>query len=146
MTLEQALPAKLLSLTPVTALVGQRVYPDGAIPQGTKQAPAVWPVLTYKQTGSNPTHYLTGERSAVERDSFELTAHGPDLLALAGVRDVLRAALSGTAARGTWGGVGGAAVRACLFEDVFSDDQPPADGSETRARTVRANLTVIWKR
>ena len=84
------------------ARAGTRVYPENAVPQEN----ADWPVLTYRQTGSNPVHYLTGGRSAGERDGFELTARGPDVLANAGVRDYLRALLAGTAARGTWGGPG----------------------------------------
>lgn len=142
MTLEEALTKYLLADSGLTALIGQRLYPDDAIPQGNK----TWPVLTYRQTGSDPVHYLTGERSALERDSYDLTAHSPDRRQCSAVRDRLKAILSGTACRGTWGGGGGVVVRAGLFRDVDADDQPPTDGDETRARTVRVNLTIIWVR
>lgn len=143
MTIEQALKTKLLADTGLTALIGTRLYPADAVPQA--KAPT-YPVLTYRQVGSNPTHYLTGGRSSLERDTFELEAHSPDRLACGQVRDYLRGMLSGTAARGVWGGDGGLTVRACLFEDAYAADETPTDGSEKRPRTLRANLTVIWQR
>lgn len=142
MTLEQALKTKLLADAGLTALIGSRLYPDNAIPQNVTTRPA----LTYRHAGSDPTHYLTGGRSELERDTFEITAHSPNLSDCAAVRDYLRAMLSGTAARGVWGGAGGVTVRACLWQDVYQEDQNPADASEVRPRAVRGNLTILWQR
>lgn len=142
MTIEQALKSYLLADATLVGLIGARLYPDDAVPQNL----ATWPALTYRQAGSNPTHYLTGGRSAVERDAFDLTAHSPNRTECAAVRDRLRDILSGTACRGVWGGVGGVTVRGGRFEDVFADAADPTDGDERRARTLRASLTVIWQR
>lgn len=142
MTLEEGLKSYLLADAGLTALIGSRLYPDDAIPQSN----GTWPVLTYKQTGSDPQHFLDGGRSGVERDTFELAAHSPNRTACAAVRDRLRTILSGTAARGTWGGSGGIAVAGTLFTDVFADLTDPTDGSEKRSRALRATVVVIWNR
>jgi len=140
MTIEDALFAKLSSVAGITALVSTRIYPDTA-PQGAAQ-----PFLIYRQSGRSDRACLSGERSGIVTDEFDLMAEGLDRAALSAIRDAVQAALDGTTARGLWGGVSGVNVRGCLVDTAIANKETPPESSEDHRRELVLSLTVIWKR
>lgn len=140
MTVEDALVAKLKSLGAISALVGTKIFPDTA-PQGTAT-----PYLVYEQTSRSDKACLSGERSGIVMDDFQFFAEGLERSDCAAIRDAVTAAVDGTLARGTWGGVGGIAVRGCTIGTASSSNENPPEASQDFRRKSMLDLTIIWKR
>lgn len=79
-------------------------------------------------------------------DDFELLSEGLERGDCAAVRDALQTALDGTAARGTWGGVGGVSVRGCTVGTASASQETPPEASQDFKREALLDLTIIWKR
>lgn len=140
MTFEAALTAKIAATAGLTALVGARVYPDAA-PEGV-----TGDYLVYQLQNRDDLAVLDGTTNTLVKDTVELTPYGVNRLAVAAIRDAIFTAFNGVAARGTWGGAGGLAVRSCVVESASADRDAPADGSETGDRLNRVTMNVFWQR
>jgi len=140
MTFEEALTAKVAATPALTALVGDRVYPDAA-PQGVTDD-----YLVYELSNRADPPPLGGTTNGLVKDTAELTGYSVNRLKAAAIRDALIAAFNGVAARGAWGGAGGLAVRSCVCESAASNHDPAQDGSETSDRLGRVTLNVFWQR
>lgn len=140
MTIEEALNAKLLSVTAITDIVGTRIYPDTA-PEG-----AAKPYLIFRQRDRDDPACLSGEQQVIVRDDFEFLNEGLERKELGQVRDAIVTALNGTVARGTWGGVSGITVRGCTFGSASANYEQAPDASEQHRRDALLDMTVIWKR
>lgn len=141
MTFEESLAAKWAATSGLTALVpAARLYPDAA-PQGVTDDYVVYEL----STRADPPP-IDGTTNGLVKDTAEFTIYSRNRLTAAAVRDAVITAFNGLAARGTWGGSGGLAVRACVCEQAASNHDPAQDGSETSDRLVRVTLNVFWKR
>lgn len=140
MTIEEALYSKLASVAGITALVSTRIYPDAA-PQG-----ATRPLIVYRHSGRTDKACLSGDQSGLVLDDFELLAEGLEREDCAQIRDAISDGLDGTTARGTWGGVGGLAVRGCTITTASASQEQPPEASEDFRREALLDLTIIWKR
>lgn len=137
MTIEEALKAKLLSVTSLTALIGTQVFPD-EVPQKTTGT-----ALKYEHLDGPEDPYLSGEVNDLHRDTFRLGIVAAVRKNVAAVRDVILSEFGGTAARGLW--QPGIFVSGC-FPRTGSQLYPPIDGSERYDREATVDLVIIWGR
>lgn len=138
MTFEEALTAKVATVTALTDLIGTRFYPDAA-PQGE-----TGDYLIYQLSNRDDPPPLDGSANGLVKETVEFTAYSANRLRAGQIRDAVIAAFNGVAARGAWGGA--YAVRSCVCESASAGRDPPADGSETGDRAGRVTLNVWWKR
>ena len=139
MTIDEALNAYLKANATLTALVGQRIYPD-VVPQDQ----TTFPCLVHRGPTGDETPYLSGEVNDLHRDTFELDAVGPVRKECAAIRDAILETMGGTLSRGLW--QPGIFVSGCMPSMISSNVEQPVDGSERRDRESSVNLLVIWGR
>jgi hypothetical protein len=135
--IEQAMTSRLAGL-----LGHSRIYPDGMIPQGQN----VWPCVVYDHAGDDNAVRLSGGRSGIRIDSFNLEIIGVNRLAVATTREQIVDAFAGSNCRGVWGGVGGIFVTGAVASDANADAVDPQDGTETLYRTERLTLKINWRK
>lgn len=123
MLVEQALRAYLLTVVPVTAIIGQRLYP-GKLPQGTQLPAAVYLSVAAERPGS-----LLGS-SGLCRHQMQLDSLSLDYGQVKALAEQFRLALEGY--RGTW--PGGFAVQAVT---AFTDRDGDYEDETTVSRTIQ---------
>lgn len=137
MTFEQALASKLI------AVVGHsRVFPD-AIPDANVNANQ-WPCVVYARAGGTELFTLNGERPKDHETFVTLTIWGPDRVACAATRDLIRDAFGGVNAQGKWGGADGVYVAGATANDFTAGIDPANDSSDRHTRSESLQLKVFW--
>ena len=90
--IEEALAAKLLATSGVTALTSTRIWPAGSVQAEGADRELVY--VTFERISGAP-HYDHGGESGLQRARVELMAHAPSYGQAKALGEALRAALSG---------------------------------------------------
>ena len=133
MELEEALTAHLKAQSGLTALVGQRIYPD-EIPQGTKL-----PCVCYIKISDIKEHQYIGQDS-FERPVYQLTAFAATKPSARQVTNQLKAALSDYC-----GDMSGIEVQKIELQTEMSSLVTTADGT-TRTYTEYLEYEINYIR
>lgn len=143
--IDQAVKAKLRGLPSVSAVCGEKIYPD-FVPQRVKA-----PYGTFQQNAADRMPYLSQgsngkHQSSVKIDTFRVEFYSERDYDVARIRNAIDRDLSGTKASGRWsdGAAEGPIVTYCSVDDatgqvdrsMFADDEHP--------RAVVCLLTVTW--
>lgn len=139
-TIDQALKAKLLSLTAVAGVVGSNgIYPD-FIPQRAARKAG-----TYSHAGIDRLTRLNGTQSQVKIDTFRIEVTSTRDIDAATVRYAIDRELSGTKAAGRWndGASQGPIVAFCSLDDAATQAERDRVSDE-HLRTTVCMLTITW--
>lgn len=138
-SLAQALKAKLQSLAAVSAVIGDKVYPD-FMPQRVAR-----PGATYSHAGIDRLPHLNGTQSKVKIDTFRIEVASTRTYDVDAVRSAIDRELSGTKAEGRWndGAAQGPIVTFCTLDDAATQvDRDRQADEHTRAAVCL--LTITW--
>ncbi len=136
---EQALLAKILSITPVTALIGSAAYKT-SIPQ-THDLGADGPALTYTISTKTYGHVLTGsDGTSVARVKLTAVAYGYGT-----VKQIVEAAWSAVDIVPTVWGDGSCEIIGVVQQDDSDDSSPPKAGSDQWVYRVNSEYDVKYR-
>lgn len=120
MDIEAAFTAYLLARTGLTAIVGNRIYPDET-PQGVDLARQT--AVVYSQSGADEKIHTHAGQNALEQPAYQFTAYAPTRPQVKAISAQLKAALcdySGT--------MGGLEVQYIRLDTELYDTEHPGDG------------------
>jgi len=138
-SLETNLIAYLLSQSPVTALVGTRIYKVRR-PQAT-----TLPAITVSKVGQEPSFYQAKASSAATA-RFQISCWGATQDAARSVAEAVRGELDGYRA-GTWGSGGTATTILCADHlDDYDLADEPNDGSDIATYQIASDYTVSYRK
>ena len=115
MYLEDSLLTKLLATTALTALVGQRIYYSGHVPQNVTE-----PYLVIQKISETATH-SHGGYSHQKEARVQFTAYSPSYINIRNINKAIFDALDSFTGQLCTGGV---TVQACLFDDEVDLYEP----------------------
>lgn len=142
MTVEEAVRARLLTLTALTALVSTRIYLD-KLPQSP-----TYPCVRVSLVDELSDYHLRGgegvRRARVQVDAFAREVSGVDPYALAvTVADVIHGEDDGTGLSGWAGGIGSPAFQ--VFGIFRIDRRRSYDPEELRVLTMSQDYQVAFR-
>lgn len=146
MTIEAAIAERLLDISALTALIGDRVY-QMKLRQG-----AIYPAVRIQQISAQDEVHLRGpvglERARIQVDAF-MNEVGSWYATCAAVADAIHGDGLGPSASGLhgWSGdIGGspASIRVVLIERI--DRRPDYEAGELRIVRIRQDYRVHWQR
>lgn len=132
MSVKEGVIQYLLTVSGVTALVGQKIYPNYS-PQTTEL------YLVVEQNGGEPGYHSKGE-DGLHEAQIVITAYGPLMGDVEAVIEQVRLALSGKPA----GDMGGIEARFTTVDDVRDRYTPPGVEADEVGYPGKELLATVW--
>lgn len=144
--IDQAVKAKLRSLTDVRDVCGEKIYPD-FIPQRIAA-----PYGSFQQTGADRLPSLCADpqsgrhQSSVKIDTFRVDFYSTREYDVAAIRHAIDRSLGGVKAAGRWndGVTQGPVVTFCSVDDATSHVDRSQLATDEHPRATVCLLTVTW--
>lgn len=139
MLIEEALIAKLLSVSGITNLIGS------AVSMNIEQCVSTYPRVLITKISTTRDRHLKGVYGTTQA-RFQLDCEATSTTSAKAIGEAIRVALDQSATvtyPATWGGGSGLYIRAARIDDQRDDFQAPAAG-ETVIQREQLDLIVHW--